>query len=167
MRKIPEHGVSIEDAVKGLREISKVMRGDSPIQPVYAVLGKAIGNKRRKAGLTQRELARCLGKTREWLSSVESGGQRLLVHDLLEIEMAFKLRGDRGSVTSTARQRAVTEDYVPPLPMDVPWEVGSPSQNVLQERILDVVHAGMRDGNSAHCVTAVIMAVIKAQGRVV
>lgn len=111
------------------------------VEGVYKVLGRAIAGKRRKAGLSQKRLGELLGKSRKWLASVEQGRARMLVHDLLEIEMAFKLRGDRGRMVP----RRSAED-------------------TLRARVADVLNAGLRDGSSVEKMAGMVVMVVGKLG---
>jgi len=48
-----------------------------------------IRNARRKAGLTQRELAARLKKSESWIARVETGQRSLMVHELQDIADAL------------------------------------------------------------------------------
>lgn len=58
-------------------------------EPIYRLLGKAIRAKRRANDWHQEKLAGMLGISRATLASIETGRQRLLVHQLYDIARVF------------------------------------------------------------------------------
>jgi transcriptional regulator with XRE-family HTH domain len=72
-----------------------IQRGDavsSIHRPAYRRLVKLIGQARRRAGLTQVEVARRLGKPQSFVSSCESGQRRI---DLIELDDLGRVYGIR------------------------------------------------------------------------
>jgi transcriptional regulator with XRE-family HTH domain len=59
------------------------------LEPIYAQLGRLIRAKRRALELHQAELAGHLGVSRATLASIETGRQRVLVHQLYDLAKAF------------------------------------------------------------------------------
>lgn len=62
------------------------MSSRDSIEPVYKKIGRAIQRARQQADMTQRELGKRLGMSREAITSIETGRQRIFVHTLLEIQ---------------------------------------------------------------------------------
>lgn len=59
---------------------------------IYRRLGLAVAARRKELDLTQAQVAAQLGLTRASLASIETGRQRLLVHQLFRLVDALKLR---------------------------------------------------------------------------
>lgn len=57
---------------------------------VYARLGAAIRSRRAAAGMTQAALASAAGLARSSITNIESGGQAILLHQLLDVARALK-----------------------------------------------------------------------------
>jgi transcriptional regulator with XRE-family HTH domain len=60
----------------------------------YQVLGEVIGQLREDLGITQRALARKLGRTETSISKIESGAQRVDMVELLDISAALRVSLD-------------------------------------------------------------------------
>lgn len=58
-------------------------------EAIYKRLGLAIYDRRERLGLTQSELARIVGLTRSSIANIESGRQRILLHDVYAFCGAF------------------------------------------------------------------------------
>lgn len=70
--------------------------------PFYLELGYRIGQARRRAGLTQEQLAAGIGLSRTSVANVERGRQPLQVHTLAQL--AQILRSDLGSLVPPVAQ---------------------------------------------------------------
>jgi transcriptional regulator with XRE-family HTH domain len=65
------------------------------VEPIYIEIGRLIRQERRKAGLTQEQLAAGLEMSRTSVVNIERGRQRVLVHILYDIaEVLDCLPGD-------------------------------------------------------------------------
>lgn len=77
---------------------------------LYRELGSAIRRRRELLGLSQSSLATRVGMARTTITNIESGGQSLMVHQLVEIANALRMSapelfeqiGDFGSVRDEA-----------------------------------------------------------------
>lgn len=58
-------------------------------EPIYKEIGKLIRARRRRADMAQEGLARQLGLSRATLANIETGRQRILVHQLYGIAKAL------------------------------------------------------------------------------
>ncbi|MGY3129328.1 transcriptional regulator with XRE-family HTH domain [Bradyrhizobium sp. USDA 4501] len=58
----------------------------------YRRLGRAVAKRRDELGLTQGEIAEKLGLSRASLANLESGRQRIMVHQLFALVNALKLK---------------------------------------------------------------------------
>lgn len=61
------------------------MPGSDLVEPVYRKVGRAVARARRQADMTQRELGKRIGMSREGIASIEAGRQRVFIHTLLDI----------------------------------------------------------------------------------
>ena len=61
------------------------------LRPEYDVVLKLLADSRREAKVSQRELARRLGKTQSYVSKIESGQQRLDVLEFLDFARAINV----------------------------------------------------------------------------
>ena len=59
------------------------------IEDIYKRLGLAIYDRRERRRLTQAELAEIVGLTRSSIANIESGRQRILLHDVYAFCAAF------------------------------------------------------------------------------
>ena len=59
-------------------------------EPVYRMLGAAIQRTRDALGWTQDDLAQRVGLTRTSITNIEAGRQRVLLHDVEKIAVAFQ-----------------------------------------------------------------------------
>ena len=59
---------------------------------LYRRLGRMVAERRRDLGLTQEEVAVRLGLSRASLANLESGRQRIMVHQLFALVNALKLK---------------------------------------------------------------------------
>ena len=57
---------------------------------VYSRVGAAIRSRRDSVGLTQSALAELTGLKRTSITNIESGGQALMLHQLIELARALK-----------------------------------------------------------------------------
>jgi len=60
-----------------------------PIQPVYRQFGAKLESMRTALGLTQEELSKRVGLTRVSITNIETGRQRVLLHDIEKFANAF------------------------------------------------------------------------------
>ena len=58
---------------------------------LYRRLGRTVADRRGKLGLTQRDVAERLGLSRASLANLESGRQRIMVHQLFALVNTLKL----------------------------------------------------------------------------
>lgn len=61
-----------------------------PIQPIYILVGAKIAHMREALGWNQADLARRIGLTRASVANIETGRQRILLHDVETIARAFQ-----------------------------------------------------------------------------
>ncbi len=80
----------------------------------YAEVGRRVYRARRRAGLTQEDLADKVGLARTSITNIEKGRQKLLLHTLAEI--ALELKVDVGELLprprSSPRQPADVERWL-------------------------------------------------------
>ena len=57
----------------------------------YGIVGKVIQEARKELGITQRALARKVGRTETSISKIEAGNQRVDMVELLDIATALRL----------------------------------------------------------------------------
>lgn len=60
-----------------------------PMQTVYRMIGARVEKIRNELGWTQLELSKKIGLTRASVANIETGRQRLLVHQVEDISGAF------------------------------------------------------------------------------
>jgi len=82
---------------------------------LYKYLGRAIAERRKKAGLKQEDLAKAIGLARASLANVENGRQRIMVHQLFLMVEALKLQSITDLVPAT--WHFDDEGEAPPLDM--------------------------------------------------
>jgi transcriptional regulator with XRE-family HTH domain len=58
---------------------------------LYRRLGRAVSERRRQLGVSQAEIAEKIGMSRASLASLETGRQRIMVHQLFALANALKL----------------------------------------------------------------------------
>src|SRR5260370_14607876 len=58
---------------------------------VYRALGRAVARRRKDLALTQAEVARQIGLTRASLANIESGRQKVLLHQVYLLAAALRL----------------------------------------------------------------------------
>jgi len=59
------------------------------IEPIYKIIGAKIIMMREFMGLTQLDLSKRVGLTRGSIANIETGRQRILLHDIEKIADAF------------------------------------------------------------------------------
>src|SRR5262249_11872737 len=76
----------------------------------YEVLGEVVAQFRQELGLTQRALARKLGRTETSITKIEAGSQRVDLVELLDIARALRipLEDLTGSFTRAVEARVST-----------------------------------------------------------
>ena len=97
---------------------------------LYRRLGRTVADRRRELGLTQSTVAEKLGLSRASLANLESGRQRIMVHQLFALVNALRLK----SVLDL-----VPEAWTPPEPMPdikVSGSTLSPQQQSAVETLL-------------------------------
>jgi transcriptional regulator with XRE-family HTH domain len=60
-----------------------------PMEPIYLAIGAKIVMMRTALGLTQEDISKRIGLTRASIANIETGRQRILLHDLERIANAF------------------------------------------------------------------------------
>lgn len=58
---------------------------------IYILFGRRVAYARESAGLTQAELAECIGLSRASVANIEAGRQRIVLHQAIEISEALRL----------------------------------------------------------------------------
>lgn len=91
---------------------------------VYSRVGAAIRSRRDSIGLTQSSLAGMTGLKRTSITNIESGGQAILLHQLIEVARALG--------TDVAELLSDAEGIAPPPP---PAETARPGASELLERM--------------------------------
>ena len=71
------------------------MKPVSPTEQSYVILGQRIRHLRQIACLTQNDLAGRMGLTRTSIVNIESGRQRVMLHDICAFSKIFKLPAER------------------------------------------------------------------------
>lgn len=56
-----------------------------PENSIYIEVGKRLSEFRKKAGFTQAQLAKCIGKSRQQYISWEKGHAKIMLHDIYDI----------------------------------------------------------------------------------
>jgi transcriptional regulator with XRE-family HTH domain len=99
-------------------DIYRVMR-DTLRMRLYLEFGSKLKASRKQAGLTQQELADRAGLQRTTVTNIESGGQRIALHQLYELASAVGLKpGDLLPEQSLALEDLVSETVLEKLPED-------------------------------------------------
>ena len=97
---------------------------------LYRRLGRAVAERRGELGLTQSDIAERLGLSRASLTNLESGRQRIMVHQLFALANALKLK----SILDL-----VPKSWVPPEPLPeikISGSALSPKQQSAVESLL-------------------------------
>ena len=81
----------------------------------HRTLGAFIASERLRAGLTQQDVAAALDQPQQWLSRIESGGQRVNVVELLALAQAIGFEFDE-AVRVVRRSGASSSRRRPPSP---------------------------------------------------
>jgi transcriptional regulator with XRE-family HTH domain len=87
---------------------------------LYRRLGRAVAKRREELGMTQGEVAEKLGLSRASLANLESGRQRIMVHQLFALVNALKLN----SILDL-----VPETWMPTEPLPEIKVTGGPALN--------------------------------------
>ena len=77
-------------------------------QSVYAELGRAVATRRKMIGLTQATVAKSVGISRASIANIESGRQKVLLHQVYGLVKALDLKAITDLVPA-APPRAVAE----------------------------------------------------------
>jgi transcriptional regulator with XRE-family HTH domain len=81
---------------------------------LYRQLGRTVSSRRRELGVSQAGIAEKIGMSRASLASLETGRQRIMVHQLFALANALKLDSILDLVPATwAPQEALPEIRVP------------------------------------------------------
>ncbi|MEA3390697.1 MAG: helix-turn-helix domain-containing protein [Pseudomonadota bacterium] len=72
------------------RDIKPSVIRESHLEPCYRAFGRWMRKRRLRANITQAELAKRLGVSREWVAGVEGGFQRVLFHQVLAVADLFE-----------------------------------------------------------------------------
>lgn len=102
---------------------------------LYRRLGRAVADRRREIGFTQKTVAEKLGLSRASLANLENGRQRIMVHQLFALVNALKLK----SILDL-----VPEAWIPPEPLPdikISGSTLSPQQQSAVETLLAAVIA--------------------------
>src|SRR3954453_4751310 len=59
---------------------------------VYRLLGRAVAKRRKELGLTQADVGRCIGLSRASLANIETGRQKVLIHQVYRLADALKMK---------------------------------------------------------------------------
>lgn len=71
-------------------KLTRVLNGETMIEPCYRLFGAKVEQVRNVLGWTQNELAKKVGLTRTSITNIEAGRQRILMHDVEKFAMAFQ-----------------------------------------------------------------------------
>ena len=110
---------------------------------LYRRLGQAVAERRTELGLTQREVAEKLGLSRASIANLETGRQRILVHQLYALVRALNLKSILDLVPK------VWEPPEPLAEIEVKGLVLSPKQRSAVETLLASAFAGDRSKKSS------------------
>jgi DNA-binding XRE family transcriptional regulator len=72
------------------RDIKLSGTRESHLEPCYRAFGRWMRKRRLRANMTQAELAKRLGVSREWVAGVEGGFQRVMFHQVLAVAELFE-----------------------------------------------------------------------------
>ncbi len=81
---------------------------------VYSALGAAVAQRRKALGLTQAEVAERIGLRRASVANIETGRQRVLLHQVYALANALDLEG----IYLLVPNHVQAESNAPTLPMD-------------------------------------------------
>lgn len=59
---------------------------------VYRLLGRAVAKRRKELGLTQADVGRRIGLSRASLANIETGRQKVLLHQVYRLAYALKMK---------------------------------------------------------------------------
>src|SRR5689334_10508172 len=59
---------------------------------LYRNLGRAVAKRRKELGLTQADVGRCIGLSRASLANIETGRQKVLLHQVYRLADALKMK---------------------------------------------------------------------------
>lgn len=62
------------------------------IEPIYVELGRRVLQERYRAGWTQQDVAGQVGMSRASIANVETGRQRLMLHQVMKLAEVFSIR---------------------------------------------------------------------------
>jgi transcriptional regulator with XRE-family HTH domain len=103
---------------------------------IYRALGRAVARRRKELALTQADVARQIGLTRASLANIESGRQKVLLHQVYRLAGALRLDSILGL---TAPSFVIGEQADKPLTF-----TGSPVTPKQQARIEAVIERVLR-----------------------
>lgn len=78
-------------------------------QLIYIDLGRAVATRRKMVGLTQAEVAKAVGISRASIANIESGRQKVLLHQVYGLVKALELKAITDLVPA-APPRAMVEE---------------------------------------------------------
>ena len=76
---------------------------------IYAELGRAVATRRKMVGLTQAEVAKAVGISRASIANIESGRQKVLLHQVYGLVEALGLKAITELVPATPPRALVAE----------------------------------------------------------
>lgn len=118
------------------------------LEPIYAQIGELIQARRKKLELKQENLANMLGISRGSLANIETGRQRVLVHQLYRI--AEKLELQPADLLPPPKIHEVTDHVdLPFSPRDVNLKARQKMQIAMMFQQGEVVEKPPKKGNYA------------------
>ena len=78
-------------------------------QSIYAELGRAVATRRKMVGLTQAEVAKAVGISRASIANIESGRQKVLLHQVYGLMKALDLKAITELVPATPPRKSSAE----------------------------------------------------------
>jgi transcriptional regulator with XRE-family HTH domain len=120
------------------------VREHHPMQPelIYKNIGKIVRSKRRLMEWTQTTLAQRLGISRATLANIETGRQRILVHQLYSFAAALDMKTEE--LLPPQQSSSLDENWAHlPMPDDL-----KPQQREQIARLIDAVDKPFTDGKN-------------------
>ncbi len=108
---------------------------------LYRALGRAVAKRRKELGLTQAHVSAGIGLTRASLANIETGRQKLLLHQVYRLANVLQL----GSILDLAPARFKFEsDAVAPAHDELPLDAAKVTQTQRQQ-VENVVRLALAD----------------------